>query len=46
MNDCCQNPDNLDVVEQVDTKTVRQCAVCGRRHIEFGVDPGVLFAKE
>lgn len=46
MKECCQNPDNLKVVEQADNKVVRQCAVCGCRHIEVGLDPGVLFAKE
>lgn len=40
MNECCANPNNLEVVEdERPDVVVRQCKVCSCRHIEFGIDP-------
>lgn len=38
-NDCCTIEGNLKIVESTLSKTVYQCAVCERRHIEFAVQP-------
>ena len=40
MRECCQKPENLQVIESTLNKTTRVCRVCGARHFEFGVQPG------
>jgi hypothetical protein len=36
---CCEQPENLKVIESTLSKTVQQCTVCGRKHYEFVADP-------
>jgi len=46
MNECCQQKENLKVIEKTVDKEVKQCQVCGCRHFELSVDPvkiGVTF---
>lgn len=42
---CCEEQANLKVIESSLSKTVQQCAVCGRKHYEFVADPLRLNVK-
>lgn len=50
-NDCCKDdasPNRVLVPDHPDARPdlqVRICRVCGRRHFELTVDPGVIFAR-
>ena len=42
MEDCCANDANLDATREREDLVVKVCRVCGRRHIEFDVDAGLI----
>jgi hypothetical protein len=44
--ECCKQESNLGpVVQERKDLIYRRCAVCGCRHFELTLDPGVLFSK-
>lgn len=43
--DCCRVPENLEPHQERPDLTITKCHVCGCRHFELTVDPGVYFAK-
>jgi hypothetical protein len=43
--ECCKNEENLVPHEDGPRRVIKICKVCGRRHFEFSVEPGVIFAK-
>jgi len=43
--ECCKQEENLEPKQLGPDRVVKICKVCGRRHFEFSVDPGVIFAK-
>lgn len=45
MEPCCQQEDNLKLVEKRGDISVYECAHCKRKHYELEVDPAVIFGK-
>lgn len=46
MNACCEQPENLEIIEQRPGGiTQRRCKVCQRNHYEMEADAGKFFAK-
>lgn len=44
-NACCNDPDNLEQLQDDHNLVIVECRVCGRKHYEFTVDPGELGVK-
>jgi hypothetical protein len=43
MNECCKNPENLELdKDQAPDLVIKKCKICGRRHYELKLDPGRL----
>jgi len=42
VKDCCKNPDNLFIANADNNKIVRQCKLCGCRHIHMELEPGFI----
>jgi hypothetical protein len=44
--ECCQNPENLEVQPSEKPELIiRKCSVCGCRHFELSMDPGIIGLK-
>lgn len=45
MQACCENQDNLRLVEKREDLSVYVCAQCNRKHYELEVDVAVISSK-
>ena len=39
---CCEQPENREIVENVNGKIVEVCVVCGCRHVKLKFEPFTL----